>query len=444
MKNLVGMFFYLLISIFILNFHAYANSYNIFGADSRATAMGNAYTTLATDPAGLYYNPACIVFNPSVTTLEFAYYYPVIDLDFKGESLSSQIYLDEAENVDRPYGFSIGATTKVATLLGNDLSFGVLVYITRKNLISEKFRPENEPISFQFYDQPLTDIILAGLGYKVNRFLSLGFALSILSDLKTDIKTDVLGNPFYAKSEGILPLTLSPYFGLFFIEKRYRVGISYRGQKGVHLTSKIDDKLSGVVTQEATLVESPAQITIGASGNPFDNITLSADLSFVDWSHYTPPWITVKPAGGGIAGSQIVPLIAEKAGLRDTILPKFGIEYLMSDNTVALRAGYIFRQSPVPDQTEKSNLIDSDTHIFSIGTGYSINIKNVKKAIEIDFHFQYHLMTERKTEKFDKANPAYPGYTAKGNVYNTGITIKFNFVAPEKISNQNGDLELES
>ncbi len=198
----------------------------LFGADSRSIAMGNAYTTLATDPTGLYYNPAGIVNSIANTVLEFSYVYPFIDLNFKGKSIAAQLYLDEAEDIDRPYGFSIGGITKVATLLGNDLSFGILVYITRaRNLISEKFRPENEPISFLFEEQALTDIILAGIAYRVHEDISIGAGVSINADADVKAETDMLAEPFYIKSEGKLPLNFSPHLGILFTEKRYRIGI---------------------------------------------------------------------------------------------------------------------------------------------------------------------------------------------------------------------------
>lgn len=415
----------LVISLFSLHTMLHANSYNIFGADSRSTAMGNAYTALATDPTGLYYNPAGLVDCDADTTLEFSYMYPFIDLDFKGKSLSAQIYLDDAENVERPYGFSIGGITKVATLLGNALSFGVLVYITQaKNLISERFRPEDEPISFIFEEQTLTDIILAGLSYKLNDFISIGAAVSINADANVTAETDVLGDPFYLKSEGKLPLNFSPHLGFLYKSNSYRIGISYRGEKKDHIISAVNDKLSGVVKEEATIINSPPQTTVGFSYMPGDKTTLSFDLSFVEWSEYTPPWSKV-------TGEKINSLIPGEVKLKDTMVPKFGVEYYISDK-FPVRAGYIFRATPVPPQTDKSNLIDSDTHIFSIGSGYDFTIKNIKRAIEIDLHFQYQLMTERSTTKYDRENPAYPGYTASGNIYNAGITFKFNFAAPGK------------
>jgi long-chain fatty acid transport protein len=438
MKISGGVILYFFIGLLVCHTRVHSNSYNIFGADSRSTAMGNAYTTLATDPTGLYYNPAGIVYSSANTILEFSYSYPFMDLNFKGKSLAAQLYLDRAENVDRAYGFSIGGITKVATLLGNDLSFGVLVYITRaRNLISEKFKPDNEPISFLFEEQTLTDIILAGIAYRVHKYISIGAGVSINSDANVSAETDVLAEPFYIRSEGKLPLNFSPHLGFLFTEKRYRLGISFRGEKSDHIVTVLKDKLSGEVKEEATIVNSPAQTTLGASFLPVENILLSLDVSFVDWSNYTPPWANV-------TGEKISPLIAGEAKLKDTILPKFGIEYTLFNNRLALRGGYIFRQSPVPDQTGTSNLIDSDTHIFSCGAGYGFTVSGIQKAIEIDLHFQYHLMTERETVKYDEANPVYPGYTASGNVYNAGITIKFNFSAPQKKSEHDENIEIES
>lgn len=438
MKNSGKIIIFIFAGVLFCSTQIFANSYNIFGADSRSTAMGNAYTTLATDPTGLYYNPAGIVNSTADTILQFSYLYPFVDLNFKGKSIAAQLYLDQAENVERAYGFSIGGITKVATLLGNDLSFGILVYITQaRNLISEKFKPDNEPISFLFEEQTLTDIILAGIAYKVHKYISIGAGVSINSDANVSAKTDMLAQPFYIKSEGELPLNFSPHIGFLFTEKRYRLGISFRGEKSDHIVTVIKDELSGEVKEEATIINSPAQTTLGASYIPAEHLLLSLDVSFVDWSNYTPPWANV-------TGEKISSLIAGKAKLKDTILPKFGVEYTLLDNKLALRSGYIYRQSPVPDQTETSNLIDSNTHIISLGTGYGFTIKGIQKAVEIDLHFQYHLMTERNTVKYNETNPTYPGFTASGNVYNAGITVKFNFSAPTKKSGDEEDIQLES
>ncbi|HEY4715931.1 MAG TPA: outer membrane protein transport protein [bacterium] len=413
----------------------YANSYNIFGVDSRSTAMGNAYTTLATDPTGLYYNPAAIVNTTYGTTTEFSYLYPYENFEFKGKSLAAQLKLDDASDMDSPYGFSIGGINKVGPIFGKHIAFGVLIHVAKGHLlIKERFKPESEPITLLFEELPYTTIILAGAGYQVNKYLSVGAGVSVLADLKLMLETDMTAEPFYAEATGEFPLNISPYLGILYNAAKYRIGLSYRGEKKVKVSTTLNDDLTGPINLDMGGQHSPQQITIGFSYFMNDSLTMAADLGFVQWSAYTPPWVAVTLGNEGL-GKAMTPLTRNDPGLRDTLLPKIGAEYTMIDHKLAVRGGYIFRQSPVPAQTGISNLIDSNTHIISTGMGYALAIMNVPKMIELDMHFQYQLMTKRETTKPENLidNPAYPGFTARGDIFNAGFTVKFNFPPPERV-----------
>ena len=61
-----------------------------------------------------------------------------------------------------------------------------------------------------------------------------------------------------------------------------------------------------------------------------------------------------------------------RPGLRDTLSPRFGLEWQPGplDRKLALRAGYSWSPSPVPEQAGLVTYADSAAHILAAGAGF--------------------------------------------------------------------------
>ena len=111
----------------------------------------------------------------------------------------------------------------------------------------------------------------------------------------------------------------------------------------------------------------------------------------------------------------------------DIFVPRIGAEYLANKH-LSLRAGYVYRPSPVPDQTGINNYADSDKHVITFGAGVSFfdPWKLRKQPIILDFVFQAHILEERSVIKTDPDDPV-GDYTIDGEIFLGGVFFKHIF-----------------
>lgn len=114
----------------------------------------------------------------------------------------------------------------------------------------------------------------------------------------------------------------------------------------------------------------PATVNLGIATTAVERWTFSADVVWTDWSQYdefrvefdSPPSSTP-----GFAKSYD-PLLSTK-NWKDAFGYRVGAEYMLSE-AWKLRFGYVYDQSPVPDEYRAPELPCSDRHMFSTGVGY--------------------------------------------------------------------------
>ena len=83
-----------------------------------------------------------------------------------------------------------------------------------------------------------------------------------------------------------------------------------------------------------------------------------------------------------------------------------------------MRGGYIFLQSPVPDETFSPILPDADRHVLSVGLGYKHGGHRFDLAYALSLFEDRHITNDQ--------NPAYNGdYSLNANLF--GITYGYAF-----------------
>jgi len=152
----------------------------------------------------------------------------------------------------------------------------------------------------------------------------------------------------------------------------------------------------------------PQQHNFGISYRWIDQLLVSVELSWFRWSEFTsgsrgapdPPW-------------------------HDTLVPRIGLEFDPTSR-LALRCGYFYEPSPIPDQTKISNYLDNDRHAFSFGLGYTFMdpLRVIKPPIVTDIVFQYIHMPTRKTIK---PSGVPGGFETEGEVFSVGFNVTLNF-----------------
>ena len=118
-------------------------------------------------------------------------------------------------------------------------------------------------------------------------------------------------------------------------------------------------------TDVETSVDLPEIVSFGIAYKPTTVLTLAFDVEWVKWSRFDQQTLdfTNEVPGAGFSDILI------DLDWDDQWLIKFGLEYDLNES-FALRTGYTFVESPVPDHTLTPANPDGDGHNFSIGFGY--------------------------------------------------------------------------
>ena len=113
-------------------------------------------------------------------------------------------------------------------------------------------------------------------------------------------------------------------------------------------------------------IETPIFLTIAASYDVLDNLTLEFDYVHTGWSSYDELAVDFETETAAVTD------IASPKNWEDVYSLRFGLEYRWNDN-FALRTGYIRDQDPVPDATLDPLLPSGNRDLFCVGGGYSFN-----------------------------------------------------------------------
>jgi long-chain fatty acid transport protein len=149
---------------------------------------------------------------------------------------------------------------------------------------------------------------------------------------------------------------------------RSAINVNYRGDMTIEGIAPALQPLFGGTSYNSAITTSnrfPDIYSLGVSHLLSTKLVFAADVELVRWSSFKKMEVNIV---------QEVPA----AGVTDAVTPldwkdswgfKIGGEYRMSDS-IALRAGYAFINTPVPDHTFEPGNPDADQHNVSIGMGY--------------------------------------------------------------------------
>jgi long-subunit fatty acid transport protein len=156
------------------------------------------------------------------------------------------------------------------------------------------------------------------------------------------------------------------------------------------------------------------------------------------WHEAPPPLqITVVKLSGagldalGLSGALDAPAKGQnrvvRPGFVDTLEWRTGAEYRALKGTLALRAGYQYRPTPVPDQTSGTNIIDCNAHVVTAGFGVTFLMPHVfARPVTIDAAYQAQILEPRSAKK-SNPNDAVGDWTATGLVHALAVGWTYHF-----------------
>lgn len=420
----------------------HANFFDGLGCGSRPMGMGSAYTAVSDDLWSIYYN--------------------VAGLDQIGHNMMQvgYVWADPHVHADSPTDPSFGYVNKFAMDLRSPLLAVALdmdQIFAREMPVHVKFGlvnalPDNFKAVYYAWDPPNTTPRFYRLGSYWQRIHMLG-GVSLSADAIPWVSVGIgfrfiitansyalpqpggppgglIINPLRPGEKGVIrganmemdvDTLITPTTGiLFYPWKNLRLGYSYRGQTSLTLDPVIAnatvtlaglDLLSLTVPIKLDVYYTPQQHNWGASYKWRNKVLVALDVSWFRFSRYT-----------SIARGDPDPR------WKDSWIPRVGVEYYPIP-VLALRGGYFYEPSPVPDQVKTSNFLDNDRHVFSAGLGYALQdpFRIILYPLDFNLVVQYTWMPERSTVK----DPAYGGspeaFTTSGSIIAVAgdITLRF-------------------
>lgn len=193
----------------------------------------------------------------------------------------------------------------------------------------------------------------------------------------------------------------------------FSLGASYRSEL------KIDVSGDAALTAGGASIASfggntdltlPPQFTAGAAFKGIDKLVLEAGVRWEGWSKF-------KELAIHVDNSQ--PAVTPR-NWKDSWGGNVGGRYQMND-TVALLAGYVYGDTPVPNSTFDPSIPDAKTHVFCAGTDLNF------KPVTVAFSYGYQLLENRHKDNGIPAGAALANGKYKTDAHLVALSVGYKF-----------------
>jgi len=196
---------------------------------------------------------------------------------------------------------------------------------------------------------------------------------------------------------------------------------------GLAFESEIDQEVEGdysLATPRGTLsgkgggdITTPAILRFGTSVQATEKLKINAGIVYTMWSSYDQLAIDFNPAlPPGSDGQPVARSVKEK-DWDDVMRYQLGVEYAL-DETWALRAGYIYDETPDPDAHVDYIVPANDRHLFSVGAGYK------KDDFFCDLGYTYLYIVDRDITG-RPADGVFTGEFKDGDAHMIGVSVGY-------------------
>ncbi|MGZ3422088.1 MAG: OmpP1/FadL family transporter [Polyangiales bacterium] len=438
----------LTVSVLLFAARASAGPAETFGYGSRSTAMGGAVSADANDVSANYYNPAGLASSEGLK-LEIGYLRSSYWLKMNGK--------DNQVDPVRAITFGLVAPGKIK---GIPFAFGVALHLPDARVFRVRSLDQEQPRWEMYDNRPQRMYLSTNLAIRPVKWLEIGGGLVYLAATKARLDlsgTIDLGDPSSSELRHEVDADLTsiryPQAGIrIHATDKLRFAAVYRGE--FQLTLDIQARLAAIarlgtipvpllVTIETHSVNAflPQQAVFGGSYDVTDQVTVDADLTWVNWSAYKSPVTAVAaktevspPAGfpQGLLQQTPAPTVVLPPNFQDRLVPRVGVEWRIplskNGHVFSMRGGYFFERSPAPAQTGDTNFVDSDRHAFSAGMGIRLHdlVDEIPGDVRFDTHVQYSFLPDRDHAKTSPTS-LVGDYRAGGHIWSVGAVLGIDF-----------------
>jgi len=389
----------------------YSSGFGIFTQGADALGQANATVAHIDGPSAVYFNPAMMPSLPG-TQIEIGTTAVMPSRKFKSDLDGST-----EETQDNVY---FPSTFYLTHQFNDQWSAGLAVY--NPFGLGTVWPSDWEGRFIATKSRITTFNINPSVACQVTPRLSIGAGLDILLlDAKFKNKIDLsgfgqpeAGQKFTGDGEGVgfnvgLHLQITDALSL---------GATYRSEIKVDVDGEAKFDTTDAVaflfpnTDGETSLTLPAQFTAGLAYQFTPAWVVEAGVRWEEWSSFEKLKIELDQAVAG-ATSMTYPRDWD-----DTWAFNIGTKYRLNDR-VALMAGYLYGDNPVPDSTFEPAIPDSDAHLFTVGS--ELTFDNFKVALA--YGYELHKDRDKSTNDYGSiANGSY-----ENDIHLAAVSLSYAF-----------------
>ncbi len=406
----------------------------VYEHGAAAMAMGGAFVGLANDPSAVFHNPAGIAF------LDGTQISAGITLITADASVRLPNWPDPAfQTVDQEAQWFSPPTLYIAHKLNEKIAVGFGFFVPYG--LGVKW-PEDYPLRYLATEDDMKTLFFNPVvAYKVSDNFSVGAGVFYVHSTLSFSLNEILVFSMVPFISYDVPATLDASgngfgfnAGALYKGEGYSVGVNFRsgfkikyedGELKLNLSQIPLSPIASLDGTASTEFNFPHILGIGGAFNLTEDLLLTADVHYVLWSSFDEFKVEVTVPGI----EQIYPPGIEDKEVEENWENSFvfrgGLQYQFSES-FALRAGFLYDQTPQPVETMDPILPDADRWAITGGFGYKSG------GFVLDAAFQYEVFSERTSPNRDiliyQVGPLNLGEgTYSNTAYLIGISIGYNF-----------------
>ncbi|MEO8702332.1 MAG: outer membrane protein transport protein, partial [Kofleriaceae bacterium] len=340
---------------------ASANAFNINEHDARVTGRGGASAASNEDPSAIVFNPGGIALGEG-TNIAIGSSLYIAQGSYESDSVA-KTKTDSSPALVPNIFVTSRVHDMIAIGVGFHAPFGLAVSW-----------PDNHAQESVVQDQSLkTYFITAAVGlnlYKQIPGLSLGGGVDVVpatielesvvefGDAKgtAHLGGSTVGVGFRAGAMYHPPAVPGLKFGAMY---RSKVKIEFEGDGDFDIADPFRGALppDGPITATVTL---PQTVAGGVAYSPVKNLEIEANAVWINWKQtFADGDLTINLPGGAAT--------VQPQDYKNTVSYRLGVEYGLPAQKMALRAGFIYDPTPIPDNTVSARLPDIDRKNVTVG-----------------------------------------------------------------------------
>lgn len=404
---------------------SYAGCVQTFGVGSAAKGQAEAFTAKADDYSACYYNPAGLtqIKSPTLSATVNLYDAEAKIKDFEvNSSLTGNANLNtmgpsRMHSTGEPL---FTPTMGFAMPINNTWSFGIAGYSPYGLRVLWDHNPvKNSTALYAWETTYYRTVINPTAAYKVNETLSLGFGVSMGHSIADAGRTLPLNPLTGAPGATAVKLETEDDFNysfnagvLYKPNSDLSMGLTYRSVTNTDFEG--DFYVAGKRVASAEMqYDHPQSVQGGIRYNFTKDLAVETDLVWTNWdiNRQQVEKTAMSPSGA----------IVYDRDWENTVQYKIGTEWKATES-IALRAGYAYDPTPVPEETFDIGWPDTDRSMYTIGLGWTMTEK-----WSLDTALQYIRSTPMRSvsgssnlnhvygsliETYTKMNPSIPDIPA--------------------------------